>query len=262
MLNTAIIFEELKDTMSEVAARKIANILGRVYHELLNTVTKTEFTQLTNTVDKLGNQVCELTTQVTELAAAQKRTEVKVEELAAAQKRTEVKVEELAEAQKRTEIRVEELAEAQKRTEIRVEELATDVKELAETQKQGFQSLKDQIAALGGRWGIYNEGTFRATIQGVFKKMQGIEVKEGYYGNRQVDIIIRNGEHILLEITSRMHPKDIEKLYSSADDYKQQVGVEPILMVATSYISPRLMQKIMGLERKIDIFSYEGENDV
>ena len=35
--------------------------------------------------------------------------------------------------------------------------------------------------------------------------------------------------------------------------------MEPALMVATSYVSPRLMEKIMGLERKIEIFSYEGE---
>ncbi|MBF0102143.1 MAG: DUF3782 domain-containing protein [Desulfobacterales bacterium] len=122
--------------------------------------------------------------------------------------------------------------------------------------------MKNQISALGSRWGIYNEGTFRATIQGVFKKMSGIEVREGYYGDRQVDIIIRNGEHIMLEITSRMHSGDIAKLYRSADDYKQREGIEPYLMVATSYISPRLMQKIMGLERKIDIFSYEGEEDL
>jgi hypothetical protein len=30
-------------------------------------------------------------------------------------------------------------------------------------------------------------------------------------------------------------------------------------MVATSYISPKLMQQVMGLERKIEIFSYEAE---
>jgi hypothetical protein len=84
-------------------------------------------------------------------------------------------------------------------------------------------------------------------------------VEEGFYGGRQVDIIIRNGEHILLEITSRMHSKDIEKLYRSADDYRTRTGIEPKLMVATSYVSPKVMQKIMGLERRIDIFSYEGE---
>ena len=119
--------------------------------------------------------------------------------------------------------------------------------------------MTNQIAALGSRWGIYNEGTFRGTIRGLLSKMEGVEVREGYYGDRQVDVIIRNGEHVMLEITSRMHPKDIHKIYTSADDYKKKEGVEPILMVATSYISPKLMEKIMGLERRIEIFSYEIE---
>ena len=125
--------------------------------------------------------------------------------------------------------------------------------------EEGFKSLSDQIAALGSRWGIYNEGTFRSTIRGLLSRTPGIEVREGMYGGRQVDVIIRNGEHVLLEITSRMHPEDIERLYRSADDYQQREGVTPALMVATSYISPRLMERIMKLERKIEIFSYEGE---
>ena len=168
-----------------------------------------------------------------------------VGELAEVQRETVAQVQELAEAQQRTEARVQELTEAQKRTEVRME--------------AGFEGLSNQIAALGSRWGIYNEGTFRSTIRGLLSRTQGVEVREGVYGDRQVDVIIRNGEHVLLEITSRMHPKDIERLYRSADDYQSREGVTPTLMVATSYISPRLMEKIMGLERKIEIFSYEAE---
>ncbi len=109
MLNTLTIFHELQETLDSQAAEKIAEVIGRVYEELLNTVTKDEFHELKEIVRDLG--------------AAQHRTEARVEELTEAQKRTEVRVEELTEAQKRTEARVEELTEAQKRTEARVEEL-------------------------------------------------------------------------------------------------------------------------------------------
>ena len=180
----------------------------------------------------------ELKGVVQDLGEAQGRTEQRVVELAEAQR-------DLTEAQGRTEQRVGELTEAQVRTEKKIDDLG--------------HSLTNQIAALGSRWGIYNEGTFRGTIRGLLSKMSGVEVREGYYGDRQGDVIIRNGEHVILEITSRMHPKDINKIYSSADDYKTKEGIEPTLMVATSYISPRLMEKIMGLERKIEIFSYESE---
>ena len=168
---------------------------------------------------------------------------------------------------------VQRVATLQEMTEHRLTDLTDEVERLAEGQEklvaaqqrteQELQrmgkTLSDQISALGSRWGIYNEGMFRSTMSGVLSALDGVTVKEGYYGGRQVDIVIRNGEHILLEITSRMHAKDIDKLYQSADDYEAREGVRPKLMVATSYVSPKLMQTIIGLPRPIEIFSYEAD---
>lgn len=203
----------------------------------------------------------ELKMAIQELTVSQTHTEEKVQRLVEAQEKTDKKLEtltdglqRLAEAQEKTEKSVQRLAETQEKTDKRVQRLE-------DRMETGFKSLSDQIAALGSRWGIYNEGTFRSTIHGILKDMEGIRVEEGEYGNRQVDVIIRNGEHVMLEITSRMHSKDIGKLYRSADDYRNQTGISPKLMVATSYVSPRLMQTIMGLERPIEIFSYESEAD-
>ena len=64
---------------------------------------------------------------MSDLAAAQQRTETRVEELAAAQQRTEARVEELAAAQIRTQARMEELAAAQQRTEERLDPIETDL---------------------------------------------------------------------------------------------------------------------------------------
>jgi hypothetical protein len=118
-------------------------------------------------------------------------------DLSEAQKQTEHRVEELA-------IALKELAEAQKRTELRVEELAIAMKE-------GFQKINNQISALGGRWGIKNEITFRNTISALLSKA-GYSVSRGYYGDREVDVVIKNGEHILLEITSAALKKDVRSL--------------------------------------------------
>lgn len=201
-------------------------------------VSHKDFSELKDTVQRLAtsqemteHRLTELTDEVERLAEGQDKLVTSYGQLAAAQQRTEEKVEQLAVAQQRTE---------------------------QELQRMG-KSLSDQISALGSRWGIYNEGMFRSTMYGVLSALDGVTVKEGYYGGRQVDIVIRNGEHILLEITSRMHAKDIEKLYQSADDYEAREGVRPKLMVATSYVSPKLMQTIIGLPRPIEIFSYEAE---
>ncbi len=113
MINTFKIYEELTATMGDEGARKLASILGALYEDLQNTVTKVEFNALHATV----------------------------QELAEAQKRTEQRVGELAEAQQRTEQRVGELAEAQKRTEQRVDTLALRMEELAEAQRRTEKSL-------------------------------------------------------------------------------------------------------------------------
>ncbi|MEW6007279.1 MAG: DUF3782 domain-containing protein [bacterium] len=212
---------ELYQTIEAIVEKKVKDIK----------VDREEFNLLTNEVRKLAKAQ-------NELAVAQKETEKRLT---------------------RVERAVEELAVAQKETEKRLTRVERAVEELAIKMEEGFKSLRDQIAALGSRWGIYAEGTFRATIKSIFSRQPGVKVKEGYYGGRQVDIIISGDEHILLEITSRMVLRDIKKIYDTADDYKQKEGIEPTLMVATAYISPSLMQKIMGLERKIEVFSYEEE---
>ncbi len=218
--------------------------MGEWLHD--NTIPREDFTSLRSVV--------------LDLSEAQKQTEHRVEELAQAQKRTELRVEELAQAQKRTELRVEELAialkelaEAQKRTELRVEELAIAMKE-------GFQKINNQISALGGRWGIKNETTFRNTISALLNKA-GYSVSRGYYGDREVDVVIKNGEHILLEITSAALKKDVRSLNLSADDYFQKKGVQPLLMIAATYVSPNVMREIIDSPRKIEIYSGEEEEE-
>ena len=102
MINTLRIFDELKETMEAKAAQKIAEIIGMLYEDLQNTVTKKEFNELKDIVG--------------ELAEAQKRTEQRVNELAEAQKRTEQRINELAEAQKRTEEELRKLVQDHRET--------------------------------------------------------------------------------------------------------------------------------------------------
>ncbi len=102
MINTLKIYNELSQTMDATAAKKIAEVIGLVYEELQNAVTKVEFNELKEVVK--------------DLAEAQRRTETKVEELVEAQK-------DLAQAQK-------DLAQAQRGTEKEVKTLALTVKNM------------------------------------------------------------------------------------------------------------------------------------
>ncbi|MCP5498088.1 MAG: DUF3782 domain-containing protein [Leptospiraceae bacterium] len=148
---------------------------------------------------------------------------------------------------------VQELAEAQKRTENRMEELALYMKE-------GFKRVNEQFSTLGSRWGIKTENTIRNTIKTLLEN-SGYTVSRGYYADREIDVIIKNGEHILLEITSSALKKDVRNLNKSAEDYQTKVGIEPKLMIAAIYIPPTVMREIVESPRKIEIFTDEEEDD-
>ncbi|NOY65648.1 MAG: chordopoxvirus fusion protein [Nitrospirae bacterium] len=74
MIDTLQIYEELKDEITPSAAKKIAEAIGKVYSELLNTVTKEEFRELRETV--------------AELAEAQKKTEEELKKLVSEHRKT------------------------------------------------------------------------------------------------------------------------------------------------------------------------------
>jgi predicted transcriptional regulator len=136
-MNTYRIYEDLRLTLGEEAAKSLAHTLGPMFEEARNAVTKTEFRELCAAIESHNAVVDAGFARLTE---AQSRTEGKVSELAEAQSRTEAKVSELAEgqsrlteAQSRLEGRVSELAEAQSRTEAKVSELAVALGSLTNT---------------------------------------------------------------------------------------------------------------------------------
>jgi len=65
VIDTLKIYEQLSQAMEPQAARVLATVLGMIYQDLQNTVTKTEFN--------------ELRAIVRDLAKAQKRTKASVE---------------------------------------------------------------------------------------------------------------------------------------------------------------------------------------
>jgi len=112
----------------------------------------------------------------------------------------------LAQAQKRTEEHVGELAQAQARTEERVEELA-------QVQKRFEKHFDMQIGALGSRWGLKAEESFRAAAEGILSEDFGLHVGRylaydeqgvvfGHPDQIEIDLLIRDGKTTAIEISS------------------------------------------------------------
>lgn len=136
-MNTFRIYEDLKASLGDAAAKSLAQTLGAMFEELRDTVTKEDFRILRESTDA---RFSALETAMTRLAEAQGRTEARVTELAEGQER-------LTEAQSRTEARVAELAEGQNR-------LVESQQRLAEAQKEmtvALQRLTIRTDAVVGR---------------------------------------------------------------------------------------------------------------
>jgi uncharacterized coiled-coil protein SlyX len=73
MINTLKIYNDLKQTMDPSAAEKIVEVIGSVYEELRNSVTKTEFNELKEAVRELAVNVSRLERKVEDLVGEMKR---------------------------------------------------------------------------------------------------------------------------------------------------------------------------------------------
>jgi hypothetical protein len=214
MIDTFEFLDELKGTFEPSQAEVLARLMGRLYKELANTVTKAEFVELTRVVNELSNNIKTLSERIDRLAEFQVRAEERFAKVEERLTRLEKIVEELAEAQKRTEERLNELAEAQKRTEEVIKELAKDL-----------GVTKRQLGDLSDTVGYTLENSAYKALPELLKRDYGIRVigrlKRGYLRDihgRPVEVNIlgeatRNGKRITIigESKARLSKKAIDK---------------------------------------------------
>ena len=158
-MNTYRIYEQLKESLGDPAAKALAETLGGMVDELRDTVTKDDFRSLQDSMTassgRLERSLEKLAEAQGQTAANVGRLDAALEKLAEAQSRTAANVgrldatmDKLAEAQGRTELKVNELAEAQSRTEANVGRLDAAMGKLAEAQGQTAANVGRLDAAM------------------------------------------------------------------------------------------------------------------
>ena len=126
-----------------------------------------------------------------------------------------------------------------------------------ETQK-AFQRRLD---ALGARWGLLSEDAFRGSMWGIVERLFGGSVEHwiyedsegfvfGYPATIEVDLIIKDKEHILVEIKSHVRKSDVGVLLRKGKLYKKVKGITPRLVFVSPYIDEdaRNDAEMLGIE--------------
>jgi len=143
----------------------------------------------------------------------------------------------------------------------RFEQVDQRFDKLESRMEAGFADLHKAIDRLGSRWGIRNESLFRQTIQELLGKSFGVQVQSRVLDGEQFDIVICDGQHILVEIAASAGSDMLERLKRKRKLYTAKTGVEPTrIILAVASIHSRRAQLLR--DAGIDVVEPEEETSI
>jgi len=128
--------------------------------------------------------------------------------------------------------------------------------------ERGFRRLD----ALGARWGIMSEKAFREGLRGVVERELGLRVERwttydeegrvfGFSSEVEVDVAVKDGKVILIEITSHARPYEVSLFKKKADLYAEKEGKRPDRLVI---ITPYAEEDAKRVAERLGIEIYTG----
>ena len=134
---------------------------------------------------------------------------------------------------------------------------------LREDMNRGFELLRRHIDALGARWGLLAEEAFREGLKGIVGEL-GLEVERwvaydreglvyGHPSTVEVDVAIKDGQLILVEVSSHVRPSDLAAFKRKADFYARETGRKPDRLIM---ITPFAEEKALEMAREMGITIY------
>ncbi|MCS7129460.1 MAG: DUF3782 domain-containing protein, partial [Candidatus Caldarchaeum sp.] len=140
------------------------------------------------------------------------------------------------------------------------EELARLRKDMTD----GFLLMNRHLDAIGARWGLMAESAFREGLRGVLEKELGLHVEKwtaydekgyvhGYPSTVDIDLAVREGKTILVEVKSHVRRSDIVEFSRKTEFYALKTGkaADRKLMV-----SPYVEEEAMEAARNLGIEVY------
>lgn len=142
-----------------------------------------------------------------------------------------------------------------------LEEHSIAIKELTKR----IEKLEVTVSAVGSRWGVLAESAFRQALRGLFEDRFGVKVSEwitedmeGYvFGHPsivQMEVVVKNGEHWLIEIKSSSSRGDVSTLHRMGVLYEKEKGIKPAKLILVSpFVDDNA--KAIASSLNIDIFT-------
>ncbi|BES82415.1 PD-(D/E)XK nuclease family protein [Pyrodictium abyssi] len=159
----------------------------------------------------------------------------------------------LAERQQRLEERMEQvMREIEKlwREVLALRESQQRLEERQQRVEERLERLDRTLATVAHRFGVLSEHAFREAMRGILEEYFGATAHRwsvydaeglvyGYPSEVEVDVVVRDGVHILVEVKSRVDTSDVLELSRIARLYEKQEGVRPELAILGGFVDRR-----------------------
>ncbi|OYT37470.1 MAG: hypothetical protein B6U89_07235 [Desulfurococcales archaeon ex4484_58] len=172
----------------------------------------------------------------------------------------------LEERQQRLEERQQKLEERQQRLEERFAELEERFAKLEERQQRLEEEMRETrrvLITISHRFGILSEAGFREAMKYVVQELFGLATVEkksiydekgivyGYPSMIDIDVLIHDKEHILIEIKSRVSRADVYELHRVGKLYEEKYNVKPRLVIIGGFIDDKAWEVAKNLNVEI-----------
>ena len=163
----------------------------------------------------------------------------------------------------------EELSRLSRETaELRKEttELRREMTKLRQDMMEGFQLVHRQLSALGARWGLMSERAFREGLRGLLERELGLRVERwarmdregrvfGHPGRVEVDVAVRDGRPVLVEVKSHVGRADVYSFRRKAEFYEKVEGKKPSRLLM---VTPYAEREALRTARHLGVEIYTG----
>jgi hypothetical protein len=238
----------------------LMGLLG--YRELLE-----RFSRLEERQQKLEELFAKLEERMVKLEERQQRLEERIarleERFISLEERQQKLEERFAQLEERV-IKLEEriarleerFAELEKRFQdleerfLKLEERVTRLEERVARLEEAVASLQRTVITIAHRFGVASEHAFREALKGIVEDLFGAKAERwitydseglvyGHPAEVEVDVVIRDREHLLVEVKSRADSGDVLELARIASLYERRTGVKPRLAIVAGFVSTR-----------------------
>ena len=211
------------------------------------------------------DRITRLEERFAKLEERQQKLEERFAKLEERQQRLEEWFKQLAERQQRLEERQQRLEERFAQLEERFLELEKRVAKLEERMLRIEEEMRETrrvVITIAHRFGVISEEAFRQAMKYVVEDVLGVAKVErwvykdeegfvyGYPSIVEVDVAVKDREHILIEIKSRVSKADVAELHRIGKLYERVEKVKPRLVIVGGFVDPdtQSLAKRLGVE--------------